>query len=115
MGVYHNLVCNTCKKYLHFGKLLRPNADSGLKLQGLHSDNEFAWVTGERAWAALGQFLIEHQGHTLTFASDEVVLVQLDPYEKVRFDDLIDRAPRDQGEDTKGTSQDTKRTQRGHH
>lgn len=92
MSAYHNLVCKECKKYLHCGKLLLKQ--DLYRIQGLFSEREMIWIDDERCWRAIAQFLIAHEGHSLVFASDDVIKVHLDPYEAVGFDQLIAEAER---------------------
>lgn len=107
MGVSYTLGCNTCKRYLDCGKLLLKNGEATFKppeelrfrLQGFFSEQDGRWIDDVRCWKALGQFLIMHQEHyCLTFASDEVVLVQLEPYEPVDTDELLAAIPPESGQ-----------------
>jgi len=85
MGVYYQLACRWCGQYISFGKKLHREGHD--RLQGLYSEEKNEWVRDARAFQALQAFLLQHEGHQLTFAMDTTKEAQ--EYEEIDIDSLI--------------------------
>jgi hypothetical protein len=85
VGVYYQLACKWCGQYISFGKKLHRKGHD--ILQGLYSEEKNEWIRDERAFQALQAFLLQHEGHQLTFALDNTQEAQ--EYEAMDIDSLL--------------------------